>query len=195
MPTRSWSLRRPLWSPGESCESPRAAHGLVGCAWTLYVWPLRSIVRRDTGETYEAFLMRLAQASGIATPTREDLARLDRKRPNKGSNDDWTHPHDPDARLTKMKNGRTHLAHKAEPTVDLKTGAVVAVTIQAADQGDTETIKKTLTTAAENLETVKPASEVVRELVADKGYYSNELLKDLRVLGIRTYISEPGARP
>jgi len=69
------------------------------------------------------------------------------------------------------------------------------VTIQAADQGDTETIKKTLTTAAENLETVKPASEVVRELVADKGYYSNELLKDLRVLGIRTYISEPGARP
>jgi transposase len=155
---------------------------------------LRSIVRRDTGETYEAFLMWLAQASGIATPTREDLARLDRKRPNKGSNDDWT-PHDPDARLTKMKNGRTHLAHKAEPTVDLKTGAVVAVTIQAADQGDTETIKKTLTTAAENLETVKPASEVVRELVADKGYYSNELLKDLRVLGIRTYISEPGARP
>ncbi|HEX7232468.1 MAG TPA: transposase [Candidatus Binatia bacterium] len=152
---------------------------------------LRSIVRRDTGETYEAFLMRLAQASGIATPTREDLARLDRKRPNKASNDDWTHPHDPDARITKMKDGRTHLAHKAEHTVDLKTGAVVAVTIQPADQGDTETIKETLTTAAENLETVKPASEVVRELVADKGYHSNELLKDLRVLGIRTYISEP----
>jgi len=152
---------------------------------------LRSIVRRDSGETYEGFLMRLAQASGIATPTREDLARLDRKRPKKGSNDDWTHPHDPDARITKMKDGRTHLAHKAEPTVDLKTGAVVAVTIQPADQGDTETIKETLTTAAQNLETVKPASEVVRELVADKGYHSNELLKDLRVLGIRTYISEP----
>lgn len=152
---------------------------------------LRSIVRRDSGETYEAFLMRLAQASGIATPTREDLARLDRKRPNKGSNDDWTHPHDPDARITKMKDGRTHLAHKAEHTVDLKTGAVVAVTIQPADQGDTETIKETLTTAAENLEAVKPASEVVRELVADKGYHSKELLKDLRVLGIRTYISEP----
>ncbi len=152
---------------------------------------LRSIVRCDTGETYEAFLMRLAQASGIATPTREDLARLDRKRPKKGSNDDWTHPHDPDARITKMKDGRTHLAHKAEHAVDLKTGAVVAVTIQPADQGDTETIKETLTTAAENLETVKPASGVVRELVADKGYHSNELLKDLRVLGIRTYISEP----
>ena len=75
---------------------------------------LRSIVRRDTGESYEAFLLGLAKASGIETPTREDLARLDRKRPKKGSNDDWTHPHDPDARITKMKDGRTHLAHKAE---------------------------------------------------------------------------------
>jgi hypothetical protein len=71
---------------------------------------LRSIVRRDTGESYEEFLTRLAQASGIETPTREDLARLDRKRPNKGSNDDWQHPHDPDAKITKMKDGRTHLA-------------------------------------------------------------------------------------
>ena len=86
---------------------------------------LRSIVRRDTGESYEAFLTRLAEASGIATPTRADLARLDRKRKKKGSNDDWTHPDDPDARITKMKDGRTHLAHKAEHAVDLETGAVV----------------------------------------------------------------------
>src|SRR5580704_6556690 len=64
---------------------------------------LRSIVRRDTGERYEEFLMRLAKESGIETPTREQLAKLDRKRPKKGSNDDWTHPHDPDARITKMK--------------------------------------------------------------------------------------------
>ena len=152
---------------------------------------LRSIVRRDTGESYEEFLMRLAQASGIATPTREDLARLDRKRSKKGSNDDWTHPHDPDARITKMKDGRTHLAHKAEHAVDLETGAVVAVTIQPADKGDTETVKGTVITAAENIEKVKPQSEVVQELVADKGYHSNELLEDLRLLGIRTYISEP----
>ena len=152
---------------------------------------LRSIVRRDTGESYEAFLTRLAQASGIATPTREDLARLDRKRPKKGSNDDWTHPHDPDARITKMKDGRTHLAHKAEHAVDLKTGAVVAVTIQPADQGDSETVKETLVTAEENVEKVKPDRDGVRELVADKGYHSNDLLKDLRELGIRTYISEP----
>jgi hypothetical protein len=96
---------------------------------------LRSIVRRDTGESYEEFRTRLAQASGIETPTREDLARLDRKRPKKGSNDDWTHPQDPDAKITKMKNGRTHLAHKAEHAVDLATGAVVPVTVQDADEG------------------------------------------------------------
>jgi len=117
---------------------------------------LRSIVRRDTGEGYEAFLTRLAKASGISTPTREDLARLDRKRPKKGSNEDWTHPHDPDARITKMKDGRTHLAHKAQHAVDLKTGAVVAVTVQPADKGDTETVKETLMEAAENVEKAKP---------------------------------------
>ena len=88
---------------------------------------LRSIVRRDTGEGYQEFLVRLAQESGIRTPTREQLARLDRKRAHKGSNQDWVNPHDPDARITKMKDGRTHLAHKAEQAVDLETGAVVAV--------------------------------------------------------------------
>ena len=80
---------------------------------------LRSIRRRDTSESYHDFLTKLAQASGIETPTRADLARIDRKRKKKGSNDDWTHPHDPDAKITKMKDGRTHLAHKAEHAVDL----------------------------------------------------------------------------
>ena len=73
---------------------------------------LRSIVRRDTNESYESFLENLAKESGIATPTRSDLAKLDRKRPKKGSNSDWVHPHDPEAQITKMKDGRTHLAHK-----------------------------------------------------------------------------------
>ena len=91
---------------------------------------LRSILRRDTGEGYETFLRGLAPASGIPTPTRAELARLDRKRPRKGSNDDWTHPRDPDAKITKMKDGRTRLAHKAERAVDLETGAVVGVTVQ-----------------------------------------------------------------
>ena len=93
---------------------------------------LRSIVRRDTREGYQEFLARLAKESGIATPTREDLARLDKGRKNKGSNDDWQNPFDPDAKIAQMKDGRTHLAHKAEHAVDLKTGAVVAVTLQLA---------------------------------------------------------------
>jgi transposase len=155
---------------------------------------LRSIVRRDTGETYEAFLTRLAQASGIATPTREDLARLDRRRPKKGSNDDWTHPHDPDARITRMKDGRTHLAHKTEHAVDLETEAVVAVTVQPADDGDTTTMIDTLITAAEQIERVCPAADGVREVIADKGYHSTERLVDVAAIGIRTYISEPKRR-
>jgi transposase len=152
---------------------------------------LRSIVRRDTGESYEAFLTGLAQASGIETPTRQDLARLDRKRPKKGSNDDWTHPLDPDAKITKMKDGRTHLAHKAEHAVDLETGAVVAVTVQNADAGDAATSVDTLIDAAEKVETVVPDSDGIKEVVGDKGYHSNQELMDLEAVGIRSYISEP----
>ena len=76
----------------------------------------------------EEWLAQVARASGIETSTRKDLAKLDRKRPKKGSNKDWIHPHDPEARITKMKDGRTHLAHKFEQAVDVETGAVVAVT-------------------------------------------------------------------
>ena len=156
---------------------------------------LRSIVRRDSGETYQEFLTRLAQASGIETPTRADLARLDRKRPKKGRNTDWRHPHDPDARITKMKDGRTHLAHKAEHAVDLETGAIVGVTVQGADQGDTTTIAETVTAAAEELEAVAVVTDgqtaVIDEVVADKGYHSNQVLVDLGALDLRTYIAEP----
>ena len=152
---------------------------------------LRSIVRRDTGERYDAFLTRLAEVSGIATPTRAELARFDRTRKKKGSNDDWTHPQDPDAKITRMKDGRTHLAHTAEQAVDLETGAVVAVTVQDADAGDTTTMVATVIMAAEQIETVRPAADAVRELVADKGYHSNQTLVDLAALGVRTYISEP----
>ena len=94
---------------------------------------LRSIVRRDSGENYEEFLEGLAAESGIETPRREQLAQLDKKRKSKGSNDDWKHPHDPDTKIAKMKDGRTHLAHKAEQAVDMETGAVVAVTVQGAN--------------------------------------------------------------
>ena len=152
---------------------------------------LRSIVRRDTGENYQDFLTKLAQASGIETPTRAELARIDRKRRKKGSNDDWTHPHDPDAKITKMKDGRTHLAHKAEHAVDLETGAIVGVTVQDADDGDTTTSIETLIDAAERVEAVRPDGDGIQEVVGDKGYHSNQSLVDLEAVGIRSYISEP----
>jgi transposase len=152
---------------------------------------LRSIVRRDTGDSYQEFLVKLAKESGIETPTAEDLARLDRKRAKKGSNDDWTHPHDPDASITKMKDGHTHLAHKTENAVDLETGVVVAVTLQPARSGDTETMIETLIMAAEQVEAVLPDGKGIQEVVADKGYHSTERIMDMKKIGLRTYISEP----
>jgi len=134
---------------------------------------MRSIVRRDTEETYQEFLTRLAKASGIATPTREDLARLDRKRKKKTSNKEWTNPYDPDAKVTKMKDGRTHLAHKAEHAVDVETGAIVAVTLQGADEGDTTTIVETAIAAAEQVEEAQAGvdePQPLEEIIADKGY-------------------------
>lgn len=155
---------------------------------------MRSIVRRDTGESYQAFLTRLAKASGIDTPTREDLARLDKKRKKKTSNKEWQHPHDPDAKVTKMKDGRTHLAHKAEHAVDVETGAIVAVTVQGADEGDTTTIVETAIAAAEQVEEAQAQIEdpqSLEEIIADKGYHSNQSLLDLNAVGIRSYVAEP----
>ena len=127
------------------------------------------------------------------------MARIDRKRKKKGSNDDWTHPHDPDAKITKMKDGRTHLAHKAEHAIDLETGAIVGVTVQGADEGGTTTIQQTLPEAAEQLEAVATVTDdavaVIEEVVADKGYHSRATVHDLETLEIRTYISEPDRGP
>ena len=155
---------------------------------------MRSIVRRDTGESYQEFLTSLAQASGIATPTREELARLDRKRKKKTSNEDWKYPWDPDAKIAKMKDGRTHLAHKAEHAVDLETGALVAVTLQDADQGDTTTIIETAIAAAEQIEDAQAAvqtPQLLAEIIADKGYHSNQIMIELEAVGLRTYVAEP----
>ena len=150
---------------------------------------LRNIVRRDTGLRYDEYLKQLAEASGIENPTREQLARFDRKRKKKTSNRDWKHPHDPDARITKMKDGRTHLAHKAEHAVDLSSGALLAVTLQPADEGDTTTIHKTLEEAQEAARSLNERG--VEEAVTDKGYHSGEVLKKMHGQGIRSYIPEP----
>ena len=150
---------------------------------------MRSIVRRDTGESYDALLTRLAEASGLATPTRAELARFDRTRKKKGSHDDWTHPQDPDAKIPKMKDGRTHWAHTAEHAVDLETGAIVGVTVQDADTGDTTTMVETLITAAEQVEAGGAVG--IAEVVGDKGYHSNETMVGFAALGVRSYVSEP----
>jgi len=150
---------------------------------------MRSIVRRDTGETYDAYITRLAQAAGIEHPTREQLARFDRKRKKKGSNKEWTHPHDPDARITKMKDGRTHLAHKAEHAVDVASGALLEVTLHPADAGDTTTGIETLNAAQQAAQAV--ALGPIQEAVLDKGYHSNAVLVTLQAQEIRSYVSEP----
>ena len=153
---------------------------------------MRSIERRDTGESHEAFIRRLAEASGVETPTRAELARFDRSRKNKKtSNKEWKSPQDPDAKIAKMKDGRTHLAHKTEHGVDMDTGAIVAVTVQDASDGDTATLPETLIMAAEQVEAVQPNGVGVEEVVADKGYHSDATLVALDTIGVRSHVSEP----
>ena len=155
---------------------------------------LRTIVRRDSGEGYREMLTRMAVESGIETPTAEDLVRLDRKRQGKTlSNADWQSPTDPDARIAKLKDGRTHLAYKPEHAVDLDTGAVVAAEMHLADQGDTATLPGTLESAARQLAAADaaPSVEAPAELVADKGYHSRETLKSLDDGPWKTRIAEP----
>ena len=150
---------------------------------------MRSIVRRDTGESYQQFLTRLAKASGLKTPSREALARLDRRRKKRTSNAEWVNPSDPDAKVTQMKDGRTHLAHKVEHAVDLDTGALVAVTLHGADVGDTTSVLATTLTAAEQLAVVQASPPTA--LVGDRGYHSNDTLLTLQALGLRAYLVEP----
>jgi transposase len=160
---------------------------------------LRSIVRRDNGKGYEEFLTDIAAESGIPTPTRDDLAKIDKKRAKKGSNADWESPVDPEARITRMKDGSTHLAHIVEHAVDMKTGAIAGATIQDAVAGDTNTIYDTLTRALGALVQVLTvqgsqggiSAEAGKEIVADKGYHSNDTMETMVDVGCRSYISEP----
>ncbi len=160
---------------------------------------MRSIVRRDDEQKCDDYLKDLAKASGIETPTREDLARLDRKRKKKGANKEWKNPHDPDAQIMKMKDGSTHLAHKQEHGVDMDTGAIVAVTVAGGAAGDTTTVEGTLEAARQNIADArkladKGAAEKVQdpsEAVGDKGYHSKAVMLALLLAGWRSYIAEP----
>src|SRR3954468_5577644 len=143
---------------------------------------LRAIVRRADGEGYRAMLERLAAESGIATPTAEDLVRLDRKRKGERlSNAEWASPTDPEARIAELKDGRTRLAYKPGHAVDLDTGAIVAAEVHPADRGDTATLPGTLAAAEANLAAVDaaPTPDDPSELIVDKGYHSRDGLKDL----------------
>lgn len=155
---------------------------------------MRSIVRRDTGESYQEFLTALAKASGIETPTKTDLAKLDKTRKNKASNNDWKSPGDPDSGITKMKNGSTHLAHKSEHAIDLDTDAMLVVSRHAGHVGDTTTGPDTLEIAVNRIEKLHgdPAendkANPPKNIAADKGYHSDRVLQDVESLDVKSYI-------
>lgn len=151
---------------------------------------MRTIVRRADGASYQKYLKKLARAEGIKDPTPEDLGRMDRKRKGKKvSNQDWKSPSDPDARITKMKNGTTHLAYKAEHAVDLVSGVIVAAEIHPADSGDTTTLPQTLTRADAAVQKANPQCDIL-DVVADRGYHSSAVVGDLHQRGYNTCIPE-----
>ncbi len=162
---------------------------------------MRSIVRRDTGESYMEYLRRLATEAGLDATDDGAVRRMDRKRKKKTSNEEWVNPHDRDAEVTKMKNGATHLAYKAEQAVDLDTGAIVAITTQGGAVGDTSSVQETLPAAglavAEQIATptasgqYKVHEQGLCEVVTDKGYHSGASLLAVREMGVRSYVSVP----
>ena len=166
---------------------------------------MKSIVRRDTGESYLEYLKRLAEAEGIEAKDAASLLRMDRKRKKKTSNEDWQSPVDEDAEITKLKDGRTALAYKAENAVDMATGAIVAVTTHGGAAADTTTVIETVMEAgmavADLIEEKTPEGkyevhpEGVQEVVADKGYHSNEVMVGMAELGVRSYVAEPDRGP
>lgn len=157
---------------------------------------MKSIVRRDTGEDWQEYLTRLMQEAGEIKegekPSAEELARFDRKRKDKKvSNQEWQSETDPDSRIAKMKDGRTHLAYKAEHTIDLDTELILAAEVYHADEADSDTIGLSLSQAQDNVIAAESDANV-EEAVADKGYYKNETLSELEFTeGFRTYVAEP----
>jgi transposase len=155
---------------------------------------LRAIRRREDGASYRAMLTRMAEASGVATPTAAALKQFDRARQGKRvSNAEWASPTDPEARITRMPDGRTRLAYKPEHAVDLDTEAIVAAEIHPADRGDTTTLDDTLKAAARGLDAAgcAPTGDRPAELIADKGYHSRAVLKGLESGPWQTRIAEP----
>jgi len=158
---------------------------------------IKTLVRKDSGQNYQQFLDGLLNAAGVAHPTPADRKRLDRRRKKTLSNKDWGHPHDPQARVMKLKDGRTRLGYKDEQTVDLDTGAVVAVVTHSGDCGDPQSFPKTVEASDENLVSIRdgPAKiddgSPVEEWVGDQGYHCNAVLQECDRRKVRSYFSEP----
>ena len=156
---------------------------------------MKSIVRRDTGEDWKAYVVRLMRAEGVIgpdeTPSDEDVRRFDKKRKDKSaSNADWVSKTDADAKITKMKDGTTHLAYKAEHVVDLEADLILAAEIRPADESDTATLADSLAAAQLNL-TASGSNAVIEEAAADKGYHAAATIELCDFLDVRTYIPEP----
>lgn len=152
---------------------------------------MKSIVRRDNGDDWREYLRKLyEEETGQSDPTDEELRRFDKRRKKKVSNEQWASTTDPDARIGKMKDGRTHLKYKAENAIDLETEIIVAAEVYHGDEGDTLTIEDTLMTAQTHLREAETGCEV-EEVVADKGYHSEASLDCLQNRWQqRTYVPE-----
>jgi hypothetical protein len=150
---------------------------------------MKSIVRRDTGEGWGEYIKRLAEEEGVEDPSDEDARRLDRKRKKSVSNEEWASKTDPESRIAKMKDGRTHLAYKAEHAVDLDTDLVVAASVYRADHSDSESAANTLDDANEHLAAVDEEI-AIQEAVMDKGYHAVDTLVACEKRKVRTYIPE-----
>jgi IS5 family transposase len=156
---------------------------------------MKSIVRRDTGEDWKQYVTRLMREDGTIEadrePTDEEVRRYDKKRKNKRvSNEEWVSNSDAESRITQMKDGRTHLAYKAEHVVDLKSDIVLAAEIRKADEADTDTLVDSVMEAQNNLKEAGCPTEI-EEVAADKGYHAAHTLELSEAVGLRTYIPEP----
>lgn len=151
---------------------------------------MRRIVRREDGRDWKQYVEGLAEQEGVEIKDDEDLRRFDRKRRGKRvSNKDWKSPTDPDARITKMKDGRTRLGFKIQHAVDMESGIVVDASAQTAETADSAGIEAGVRSAQEHLDEAGTGCEVA-EVVADKGYHKAEVLAGLADMGVRTYVPE-----
>ena len=162
---------------------------------------MRTTVRKDNGDDWKAYLKKLAEAEGVIIQSDEDLRRFDLHRrkqaKKKVTNDKWESESDPDARIGKMKDGRTHLNHKAEHVVDLDSEIIIQADVRHGDAADAKTIIGNLVEAQvrqdhcfENVHTDDSDCGVIQQVAADKGYHSNEVLNHCADLEVRSYIPE-----